>query len=296
MKLFVQELEKLLLESCTGFTKHALEHALTETKTSTDIVQSIINTQAAIEVIAKLFQLRNNGWESIIDKKHHSEAETELLEKLKYGNIKTNQYWRSKDFIENQVSYFSSAKPLLKKFQHYRNSVSHLGLVELPEYIEIDVLEVLVRVINTLSWDESMPNGNENLENVAVKLIGKEQFQKLLENPDFIDAVEDKAYEVSWSVKKCIECGCRSWGRTDLDEVLCFSCGYRVSEELIDFEDCPDCKEGRAVVYDKTQGHGNEVIGRCTECNAISYLAYCNECNIASPYREDWVCVECTGA
>jgi hypothetical protein len=293
MDLFEKEIVTILVNSCRNFLKHGLEHALVKQKTDSDIVQAILNVQASLEVVAKLYQLRNEGWKSIVDKKHHSETKKNLLYKLKNGELKTHQYWKSKDYMESQIGFFSNESDLIKRFQDYRNSVAHLGLPNLPSDVESDILILLLRVINTLNWDESMPLGVDYIENHASKILGNNLFEKLLKHPTYIGEAVDQAYDNCSIVHKCLECGNESWGETDLDVVLCFTCGYKVPNNLIGFADCPKCSGLKSVVHDAIQGHGVKVPAKCTDCGNSSFLALCVECGHASDYTEKWECPIC---
>jgi hypothetical protein len=296
LELLSKELERLLMISCKRFVQHALDHILIPVRNDVDIVQSILNVQGAIEVISKVYHLRNAGWKAVVDNRHHDKTEGELLEKLCKGELRTKPYWKSKEYVETRMDYFSEAKPLLKKFQHYRNSIAHLGLSELPEFIDSDILEVLIRVINTLNWDASMPNGFSHMDDSTIQFIGDNRFKKLLKHPDYIELAEDKAHEVGWVVHKCFQCKCRTWARTDLDELLCCACGYRLSEDLVEFEDCNMCESEQTLMYDKNQGHGHGVTARCTECNYMALVASCHNCGNASEYVETWECRVCESA
>lgn len=293
MKLLSKELERLLMISCKRFLNHALDHILNAERNDVDIVQSILNVQGAIEVISKVYHLRNEGWMAIIDNRHHSETEDELLDKLSKGELKTKQYWKSKEYVEKSMDYFSEAKPLLKKFQHYRNSIAHLGLSELPEFIDSDILEVLIRVINTLNWDESMPGGFSQMVDSTIQFIGESRFKELLKHPDYRELAEDKAREVGLTVHKCFQCNSRAWSRTDYEELLCYACGYRLSEELVGFEDCTACGSEQTLIYDKIQEHGCDVPARCTECSNMTIVARCDACGTASEYVGTWKCRVC---
>lgn len=293
MNSLENEIGDLLAESCRRFVMHGLTHALEENKTDTDIIQSIINIQAALEVLAKLYQLKADGWKSVVDKKHHNESEQKLIELLVCGELKTYQYWRSKEYINSHIGFFEYERELINRFQSHRNSVSHLGLKALPNDIESDVLIILLRVINTLSWDENMPDGTDYIENHVSRYLGENLFQRLMRNSTYIGEAVDQAYDHCVNVHICLECGNESWGETDLDEVLCFSCGYKVPMDLIGFENCPKCNGVKSVVYDKIQGHSVKVPAKCTECDTKYFLAYCSDCGHATKYSDAWECSRC---
>lgn len=293
MSSLENEIGHLLAESCRRFVVHGLTHALEENKTDTDIIQSIINIQAALEVLAKLYQLKTDGWKSVVDKKHHNESEKKLIELLMRGELKTYQYWRSKEYINSQIGFFEYERELIDSFQSHRNSVAHLGLKALPSDIESDVLIILLRVINTLNWDENMPGGTDYIENHVSRYLGENLFQRLMQNSTYIGEAVDQAYDHCVNVHICLECFNESWGETDLDEVLCFSCGYKVPMDLIGFDDCPECNGVKSVVHDKIQGHSVKVPAKCTVCNTKYFVAYCNGCGYATKYSDAWECSIC---
>lgn len=293
MDILEKEIGQLLAESCRRFVVHGITHVLEENKTDTDVIQSIINMQAALDILAKLYQLKTDGWKSVVDKKHHNESEEKLIEMLARGELKTNQYWKSKEYINRHVGFFEYERELLDRFQSYRNSAVHMGLKALPNDIESDVLILLLRVINTLNWDENMPDGTEYIENHVSKYLGDKLFQRLMLNPTYLGEAVDQAYDHCVNVHTCLECGNESWGETDLDEALCFSCGYKVPMDLIGFESCPECDGVKSVVYDKIQGHGVKVSAKCTECGTKYFLAYCADCGHATRHSDAWECSIC---
>lgn len=294
MKQLEVELSRLLMQSCKGFLQHGLSHALAVPKVDCDDTQAIINVQASLETLAKLYQLRNAGARAILEPRHHRETEGQLLAKLHAGSLKTAPYSRARDYVQLHIGFFGRETDLLRRFQENRNSLAHLGLAAMPRDVDTDVVVLLVRIVNTLSWDDSMPAAEVPLENHASRFLGADLFARLLMHPSYRDEACDLAALRSTSVRKCPECSTEAWGETDRDVLLCFACGYSVPDHYIAFCDCPECGASRSAFYDILQGHGVMVPALCTKCDARFFVATCDRCDTATEYLEPWQCEVCS--
>lgn len=81
------------------YIRSALENALSETPTESHVLQTIINMQAALELIGKFFVLQQEGWKGLVTSKFHNKSEVELLSLIERGEIQTTPYWKNKEFF-----------------------------------------------------------------------------------------------------------------------------------------------------------------------------------------------------
>src|SRR5580704_7964160 len=151
-KSFEEMLAETLAKSCRAYIQHGAEHLFTKLPSDEDLLQAILNMQGAMEVVAKLYQLKTNGWRSILETKHHQESECELIKKLNCGKLKTTGYEHSKKHLIKGRELDKPDEDLLTKIQGYRNSLAHLGLPSLPLGIGDEIKRLLARVMNAMAW------------------------------------------------------------------------------------------------------------------------------------------------
>ena len=129
MSRIKQLLEQRLSGTFKQYIRHAIEHALSEEESENDILQVIVNLQASLELLSKLYVLQRDGWQGIVDSRFHDEGEIGVLSAIQDGTLKTTPFWRNKEFISNEIYLNEDDEALLDSFQNYRNQVMHLGVI-----------------------------------------------------------------------------------------------------------------------------------------------------------------------
>jgi hypothetical protein len=62
-------MSKTLTESFRAFICHGPGHLFVKAPARGDLLQAILNIQGSMEVMAKLYQLKMNGWQSLLEKR-----------------------------------------------------------------------------------------------------------------------------------------------------------------------------------------------------------------------------------
>ncbi len=240
--------------------------------------------QAALELLSKLFVLQYEGWKGIIDERFHNKSETEIISLIKKGQLKTTAYWKNKNFITDEIYFNEDDKELLDKFQKHRNQIMHLGMLEPSNDILNESIWLMVRIINQLNWQDTLPMRDQYLSNSLKSLLGVNLYKKLLNNSCYVSEAIDRAYELyPDDVKHCVECANQSWVLNDEDSWVCIVCGNRSDVEALGFTDCPICNAKGEIVFDTLNIGINESIrGKCCSCREYVEVTKCKKCSAIS--------------
>lgn len=276
------------------YIRTAIENALSETPSENAVLQTIINMQAALELISKFFVLQHEGWKGIITSKFHKMPESEVLKLIESGNIQTTPYWKNKEFISNEIYLNEDDKELLEKFQVHRNQVMHLGMASSPHEILNESIWFMVRIINQLNWQDTLPMRDQYLSNSLKSLLGNDLYKRLLNSSCYVAESIDRAYEMyPENIKHCLQCSNESWVLTEEGDWVCFVCGYRGDEETFGFTDCPLCGAKGEVVFDVLNIEFNDYIrGKCCSCREFVDVSQCKSCEHVTIYPQ--ICEHCT--
>lgn len=287
------ELQRRLQATSRQLFVHALAHALAKEPTEHDVLQTIVNFQASLELLSKLYLLRRKGWKSIVDYKFHSYKESKLLAAISNGTIKTIQHWKSRELAFENLYLNNDDLKLLDDFQDRRNQLMHLGLTNPSHEILNEAIWFFVRVIQQLDWKASLPTPDQYLSNSLRHIIGDKLFKKLVTNTCYVGESIDRAYELyPGSVMYCPECGNETLVITDTDDYLCFVCGFQVDTNAMGLIDCPECKATRSLFFDRLNIESNKNIdGKCSRCTAFVSISRCKECG--SDYVTEQGCGIC---
>jgi uncharacterized protein YbaR (Trm112 family) len=276
-------LSKTLAESCRAYIRHGAEHLFAKAPTQDDLLQAILNMQGSMEVMAKLYQLKTNGWKSILENKHHAESEAELIEKLNSGKLRTTGYEVSKKHLIERRELEELDKELLAKLQGYRNAIAHLGLPALPVGIKDEIKQLMVRVLNASAWEALAGRWTEIfLENRSSIVLGPTLFTKVIADKCYVNEAIKLSDEKSSRVRKCPECWKPTFGEVELGDtaVLCFCCGYGLAEMMAEFAQCPICKGENNLFYDASNAMNMNPVGAiCLDCRQKMDVVVCPVCN-----------------
>jgi len=258
---------------------HAIEHALSEDESENDILQVIVNLQASLELLSKLYVLQAEGWQGIIDVRFHNKTESEILSHIDNGTIKTTPYWKNKEFISKEIYLDDDDKDLLDSFQNHRNQVMHLGAVNHSRDILNEAIWFLARIINQLNWQDTLPLRHQYMSNSLQFLLGENLYHKLTSSSCYVDEAIDRAYDLYDDIRICIQCGNDSWALNEKEYRICTVCGYRGDEGTFGFTDCPKCGIKGQLVYDPLNiGNNRYMNGKCCACKELIKLSKCPEC------------------
>ncbi len=274
------ELLKRLQSTSKQLLTHALEHALDETQNESNVLQTIINMQSALELLSKSYVLRRDGWKAIIDPKFHSRSESFLLSAIADGSIKTIPFWKSREIASETLYLNEEDRTLLDTFQNRRNQLLHLGYISPPKEILNEAIWFLVRIIHQLKWKEILPVSDQYLTNSLKLFIGSALYYKLMTNSCYIDESIDRAHDLyPYEVTYCLECGKESFVKTEKDNLVCFVCGFKANTDIIGFTDCPLCDTAETVAYDRMNiGINDRINGKCCKCREFIDVSMCKEC------------------
>jgi hypothetical protein len=286
------QLSERLKSTFKQYIRHAIEHALSERESENDILQVIVNLQASLELLSKLYVLQSEGWQGIVDTRLHDKSETEVLLAIEKGTLKTTPYWKNKEFISEEIFLNDDDKRLLDRFQNHRNQVMHLGVINPSRDILNEAIWFIVRIIHQLNWQDTLPMSQQYMSNSLESLLGNRLYKKLITSSCYVDEAVDRAYELYDDVKLCIQCGNDSWALNEKEYRICVVCGYRGNEDTFGFIDCPLCKTNGALVYDPQNIASNEYLyGRCCACKELIPVTQCPGCGIV--YKYHGVCEFC---
>lgn len=277
------ELFNRLQHTFTLYIRSAINSALTDNPSDIEVLQTIINMQAALELIGKMFVLRKKGWKGIISNKFHNQSESEILKKIQNGSIKTQQYGHSKDLFSRDIYLNDDDKHLLDSFQMLRNQVMHLGMVSFPQDLLNESIWFFVRIINQLDWQNSLPINDQYFTNTTSLLLGDDLYKKLINSSCYVDETIDRAYEqYEDDVRNCFMCGNESWILDEYEYLSCLVCGFKANEEAFGFVDCPRCNRSQTVAYDYYNLPINETLtGMCCACREFVDVSTCDSCGEA---------------
>lgn len=270
----------------------ALENALSNNTTENTILQTIINIQAAIELFSKYFVLQQLGWKGIITEEFHNKSEKEILVLIDKGKIKTTPHWKNKDFTSKKIYINEDDRKLLDEFQNLRNQLMHLGMVDFSSEIPNKTIWLMVRIINQLNWQETLPINEQYLSNSLKAFLNEDLYEKLIKNSCYVGESIDRAYEIyPDDMKHCLECGHESWALNEYEERVCFVCGFKGHETIFGFTDCPKCDNENTIVYDVNSILTNKYVpGKCCCCREKFKVSKCNFCGEVSVYPDDCSC------
>lgn len=276
------ELTKRLLTTSKELLVHSLEHALAYKPTENDILQTVVNLQAALELLSKHYVVCRDGWQSIVDPKHHAQNESQILDEISSGSLKTIPFWKAKELAFETLYLNEDDVELLSAFQSRRNQLMHLGFTSLSHDILNEAIWFLVRIINQLEWKWFLPVHQQFLSNSLKHAIGDNLYKRLTTNTSYVGEAVDRAYELySSSTTYCLECGNEALIKTEHDDYLCFVCGFEIDTDAMGLIDCPICKTPRALAYDSLNIDINQSIkGKCGCCRAFSSVSRCKTCHV----------------
>lgn len=279
MNLIKNKLEDRLSATFQQYICHAIQHALSENETANDVLQAIVNIQAALELLSKLFVLRRSGWKGIINNKFHDMPEKEVLNAIENGTITTTPYWKNKEYISNKIYLSKEDKQLIDSFQNYRNQVMHLGVISLSNETLNESIWLVVRIFNQLEWQEALPISQRLMSNSLELLLGKKLYSDLINHSSYVDDAVDRALELYEDVRHCIHCGNESWALNGEEYRICQVCGYRGPENAFGFINCPKCNTKGSLIYDPLNIAENRCLkGKCCTCGEIIEVCQCPEC------------------
>jgi hypothetical protein len=280
MNLIEKQISERLKCTFKYYIRHAIEHALAQ-ENENNILQTIINLQASLELLSKLYVLQYEGWKGIVDEKLHNSTEAEILGAIADGSLKTTPYWKSKEIVCKDIYLNEDDSALLDNFHNLRNQIMHLGITNFNREIQNEAIWFIVRIVHQLDWQDTLPLSEQYLSNSLKTLLGQELYKKLITNSCYVDEAVDRAYELFPNdVKYCIECNNEAWALNNDGYRICLVCGYRCEEGAIGFADCPYCLSKKAVVYDALNIGSNEYInGMCVSCKKVVLVSQCPICD-----------------
>jgi hypothetical protein len=287
MELPNQRLKGLMQNSFKSFIRHAIEHALADNPTDNDVLQVIVNMQASLELLSKLYVLQYEGWKGIVEQKFQNKTEIEILKAIDDGSMKTTPFWKHKEFVAENIYLNDDDVILLDGFQNLRNQVMHLGVINPSKDILNEAIWFMVRIISQLDWQDTLPMRHQYMSNSLKVLIGPKLYDKLINNSCYVCEAVDRAYDVFDEVKHCIQCGNEAWGLNN-GYWMCLVCGYRGDEDTFGFIDCPSCSTEKELVYDALNIDVNEFLdAKCCSCGKLIPVWQCPTCENVYVYPSD---------
>jgi hypothetical protein len=181
MNQIKEQLSERLKATFKHYVRHAIEHALSEEASENDILQVIVNLQAALELLSKLYVLQSKGWKEIVDPRFHNKPESQVLLAIQNGTLKTTPFWKNKELIVQEIYLTDDDKRLLDSFHHHRNQVMHLGVNNPSRDILIESIWFIVRILNQLNWQDTLPMHQQYLSNSMEFLLGSDLYKKLID-------------------------------------------------------------------------------------------------------------------
>jgi len=279
---FIEEILKPTLEkNFKSYFVHAIEHLVEEIQTESNILQVIVNIQASLEILSKLYVLNHFGWEKIIENKFHNKSEQELEELIYTGMLKTKNFSSIKNILIDNIQFDDTDNELLNNFQKYRNQVMHLGIKNLSEDILDEAVWFIVRIINVIGWQDILQIKNQYLDNSLASLLGGNLYHKLILKSGYIDEAVDNAEDKYDDVKYCFICGNNTLCANDWDDnYKCLVCGCQISnDDSVRYIDCPTCHKRGTVIYDALNISDNEYLKAvCCACKTYTNVSECNIC------------------
>jgi hypothetical protein len=288
-------LKARLEKTFTNYFKHTIEHVVNKKQTENDVLQVIINIQASLELLSKLFILNMAGWKKITPEKFHKQSEEELKKHISNGTLKTIQYTDIKSILVNYIMLDQFSLELLDNFQNYRNQVMHLGVEKLDFNILDEAIWFIVRILNTLNWQDILPHRHQYLTNSLEYLLGNELYTKLINQSNYVDEAIDNACDNFDEVRYCLTCGNNTLVVNDFgDEYNCLVCGCKIpNDQSTKYVDCPLCNRMGTVIYDALNiSNNNYIKGLCCSCRESINVAQCESCK--ETYIYETSCSSCS--
>ena len=280
-----KELELRLTKTFKLYINVGLENALSDAPSEIEVLQTIINMQAALELLSKYYILQREGWKGIVIEKYHNKDEEEIVELIKNGSIQTTSHQKNKKYFTENIDFDDFELDLLDKFQKSRNQVMHLGVTSVEKEILSDTIIFMVRIIKKFRWSRLLPIQEQYLNNTLESLVGTKLYRKLITSSIYIGESVDAAYESTYDdIKYCVNCLNESWvfNKGDWE---CFTCGFKGSEQAFGFIDCPKCNAEGELVYDACNVGINEFIrAKCSKCGQFSFVSKCKSCRNVKCY------------
>lgn len=283
-------LQERLKKSFKSYFIHGVEHLISSNQTEENILQVIINIQASLEILSKLYVLRTYGWEKIIDKKFHSNPSEVVIEHIKSGTIKTSIYNSVKNTLLTLPILDNDSRKLLSKFQNYRNQVMHLGMNRVDISILDETIWLIINVINVLDWQTIYNSRHGYLSNSMRSLLGQDTYNRLLETSAYVEKAKKNANDFYDEVRYCIICGNDTLVVNKWDyDYKCLVCGCKVpDDESTNYIDCPFCNKKGTVIYDALNIHDNTSIqALCCSCREHCAIYKCKTCDSVYPLDQE---------
>lgn len=84
--------------------------------------------------------------------------------------------------FSSEIYLNTDDKELLNKFQNHRNQVMHLGMSTSQNETLNESIWFMVRIINQLEWQDTLPMKDQYLANSLKSLLGNNLYQRLLKS------------------------------------------------------------------------------------------------------------------
>lgn len=263
------------------FFKQSIKHYVVTNRQFDDDVLAVFSLQQALEIMLKIYFVEKIGYTSILQDKFREKKESELINLLNSGNLKTIGYG---DLLKKlKTESFCPLTPedydLIESFQIARNQIAHMGLDVVPEKLLDGILQLVTSVFTDLEYkDRINPSFEGELVNVLKLMLGNDLYNDFIHNTKLRTYSCKKAKEISQSeVHYCLEC--------DAEAVIeegynykCLLCGYSVSKNCATIIKCPECDSNNMYIDILNTSPVNDGGGHCPACTATMIVSQCGVC------------------
>jgi hypothetical protein len=230
----------------------------------------------ALELAIKATIVKTYGLVYILQNIDSSVTNDELEEMYIQNKLKTKEFDQLRNFMKtkNMFDFEKDEYAYMQRFQLYRNRLVHFNYKFSSDediQIENDIIHVLVYILGVIMSDDVDMDNRTYMQ----EYIDMDEYEKLLENPKYLEALLDMIdYEegdpyycpickrkLLTSNKKCLGC------LQDFGNHHCY--GY---------VKCNKCHE-KMVIYDKLNMSNNIIMpGLCLYCLEHTQVYRCSTC------------------
>ena len=241
-------------------------------------VLAVVSTQMALELAIKMRITKDYGVRTILEGNIANITDQDILDGYESNSLRVKEFETLKNFLKSKREYnmyFTGEYTYMERFQKFRNKLVHFDYnfaeQELEE-LEADVIHVIVNILHIListcvSHDEHREFMEEN--------INATEYQKLLINKNYIDALQDIIVREYGDVYFCPICSRNLF----LPIRKCLGCLNDFNNpSTFGFVNCNYCGE-ETVIYDACNiDHNHSLRGLCLRCDNDTVVYKCPEC------------------
>lgn len=241
-------------------------------------ILTVVEIQMALELAIKYRLVTDHDIRIIFEKVDNNYSEERIIDDFERNKLKVKEFDRLKNFLKSDPYYneiFSHEFIYMEKFQLYRNKLVHSNYnFSEKENTELsdDIIHIIVYILHHLL---SSPIDDEEYREFFYDYMVKEEYEKLLSNPQFYSSLQDMIDYEYGDPYYCPICD----RKLLTPHKKCLGCLNNFSDtQIYGYIKCARCKE-EMVIYDNCNIDINTTLrGMCLYCLQDTVVYKCPKC------------------